>query len=120
MRLIKDNILFWYKNNLGKIVFLLATTVVLTLVVTYVPYLNIIIPVSVGFLISFIIWYILFSPSESLLILFSIVLLTASAVMVIMGLDFLSESLGQIIYLLLILILINDIKEFYKKRQNPQ
>jgi len=120
MNLIKNNILIWYRNNLGKIVFLLAATVISTLTMAYVPYLNIIIPSSVRFLAVFLIWYILFSPSNILLIFFSIILLIIAAIVALIELDSLAETFGIVIYLSLILVFINDIKNFFSKKQrNP-
>lgn len=120
MKVNKNNIIFWYNKNLGKIVFLLLVTVVLTLIVTYVPYLNIVLSSSVGFLLVFLIWYVLFSPSLLVLVVFLLIALLASSVTDYLRLDFISEPLGVIMYVLLMLALGNYIKDFLSRNRKLQ
>lgn len=117
MNLNKNNVGNWYRSSLGRIVLLLIVIVIVTLTVAYTPYLNIVISPSTRFLIVFLVWYILFSPSANLLISFCMILLFTAVVTTLLDLDFLSESFGGIIYLLLVLILINYVTSFFQKER---
>lgn len=97
----------WYKENLGKIVLLLIFVVVLTLSLSYIPYLNILIlpPLNSG--LAIIVWYILFFPSNRVILLLSLGVLFISMVFSLLKIHFLAESIADVLYLFLIFILIN-------------
>ena len=112
----KNKFSFWYKNNLEKIVLVFIILVIFTLTVAYIPYLNVLFPPSFGFLIVFLTWYLLFSPTISILAFLGIVVLGIALVSTFLELVFLAETMGEFLYILLVLIAINFFKDFLRER----
>lgn len=112
MQMNKNKIQTWYKDNLGKIVLVFIILVIFTLTTAYIPYLNVLFSPLVGFLIVFLTWYFLFYPPVFVLVYLGIAASGIALIATLLELSFLSEALGEFIYILLILIVINFIKEF--------
>ncbi len=101
----------WYNKNLGKLVFLLITIVFITLTLVYTPFLNVVITPEVRYGICVVVWYILFSPKTKTIILVSLISLGVGIVYTIFGLSSFIDSIGVFIFILIIFIFINYIKE---------
>lgn len=108
-------IIDWYLNSLGRILLLFIVIVTFTLTVVYVPYINLIFPSIVGLSIVLLFWYLLFPPSTRLLITLSFIFLFFSLLNSLVGLTALSEICGQAIYVFLIFIFVNRIREASNK-----
>lgn len=110
--LMKKNLLKkWYAMNLGKIVFLLLIVVFFALMVVYAPFLNVIITPEIRTGISIVTWYILFSPRTKTILYICFVILVIGFLYTIIGVSSLIDSVGVLLFLLIIFILINYIKE---------
>lgn len=107
----------WYNNNLGKIVLLFFVVVFFTTSIAYIPYLNIILRSSVGILISLVTFYLLFPPSLKTLTYICLTVILLSFIFVVLKLNFVIDLLGGLIFLLLIFMLINFAKDFYKREK---
>lgn len=103
-------IIQWYEQSLKKIVFLLLVLVFFTLTVVYIPFLNVFITPSVGFGILIIVWYILFSPNTKMLVYISLILIGIACVATIFGIDALWNGISQFLFIIIIFILINYLK----------
>lgn len=97
----------WYNHRLGRIVLLCLIVVFFTTTVIYIPYFNILFGSSTGFLISFIVWYFLFSPSMKTLIFMCMFALVIAFVCTALKLNFLVEISGNILFVLMVFMLIN-------------
>lgn len=104
----------WYYENLGRILLLFIIIVTFTLAVVYVPYLNIVFSSLVALFIVIFSWYLLFPPSTYLLTIISISMLFFAFVASELQLSMTSEVLGEGIYIFLIFIFINYLKEVNK------
>lgn len=106
----------WYNRNLNKIVFLLCIIVIFTLFFTYIPFFNVIFSPIIGILLAFISYYFLFSPSNiSLVMIAFIALFIAFIGTLFHELSAFAEIMGEVLYILLIFIFINSLKEVKKK-----
>lgn len=112
MQINKNRIQIWYKENLEKIVLVFIVLVLFTLTTAYIPYLNVFFSPLVGFLIVFLAWYFLFNPAVSALVYLGIVASGIALITTLLELSFLSEAIGEFIYILVALIVINFIKEY--------
>lgn len=101
----------WYAMNLGKIVFLLLVVVFFALTVVYVPFLNVIITPEIRTGISIIAWYILFLPRTKTILYICFAILVIGFFYTIVGVSSLIDSVGVLLFLLIIFILMNYIKE---------
>lgn len=110
----------WYKKNLGRIVLLLIFVVVFTLSLSYIPYLNIFVSPALGFGLSVIVWYILFYPDTRILVSLSFGVLLVAMLLSLLKIPFLAESIADVLYLFLIFILINYIREFAAKKTSTE
>jgi len=110
----------WYKNNLGKIVLLFIIIVIFTLSFYYIPYLNIIIspPLSFGF--TLMVWYVLFSPSTKIVVILSLSILFISLFFSILRISLFAESIADVLYLFLIFILTNYVKDLWRKNSRSK
>lgn len=106
-----DQLYRWYAKSLKKIVLLFIIIVVFTLLLIYLPFANLIFTASVGFFITFISWYILFSPGTKILIIISFSVILLSAILTFVELNFFVESLGILLYLMISFISVNLFRE---------
>lgn len=116
IRLIED-IKKWYMDNLGKLVLLFFVVVFFTTSVAYIPYLNIIIRSSIGILISLVTLYLLFPPPTKVLVFISGATLSLSYIFVMLKINFIVDLLGSLLFLLLLLTLINYIRDINDKKK---
>jgi|SRR3989344_4539493 len=112
-----ESIKKWYNNNLGRMVLLFFVVIFFTTSVAYIPYFNIILRSSVGIVISLITFYLLFPPPTKILASIFIVVLFLSYIFVILKLNFALDSIGGLLFFLLVLMFINYIKDTYKKER---
>ena len=112
------NLSLFYSNNSEKI--LIFTIIILfTLVVVYIPYLNIILSPNIAFFVISLFWYFLFTPATRTLTVISLVTLFFALIGTLIKVNIVSELAGQVIYLLLIFILFNYIKKIIQE-EKPQ
>lgn len=110
----------WYYKNLGKIVSLFILIVLLTLLFTYIPFINIVLSPLLNIIIILTFWNILFTPSVKTLVLFALFILFICIILTFFNLDSFADPFGNIFYFLLIFICVNyakDVSELYKKRE---
>ena len=110
----KNKFTNWYKKNLEKVILLFITLVTFTLTVVYIPYLNVVFSSAVGFLIAFITWYLLFNPRTYVLVILAIAGLGIALIATLLELNFLAEAIGEFLYLILVLSIVNFIKDSFK------
>lgn len=118
MRIMRERLDIWYKKNLGKVVLLLIFIVIFTLSLSYIPYLNIFIVPPLSFGLSLIVWYILFSPNTRIVLSLSIGVLLIATMFSLLRIPFLAESIADALYIFLIFILINYIKDFIERKES--
>lgn len=118
MKIETNRVVNWYKNSLERIVLLFIIIVIFTLSFFYIPYLNIIIspPLSFGF--SLLVWYVLFSPSTRIMVMLCLVTLFVSLFFSILRISLFAESIVDVLYLFLIFILANYVKDWIKDTQS--
>lgn len=109
-----------YKENLDKVVLFFIIIVVFTLTVVYIPYLNILFSLINGLALVVISWYVLFHPSQKTLIIISLIALFFAYGFTFLKIVFIQEMLGNLIFLFLVFILINLIKESIKNEDKSQ
>lgn len=108
----------WYLRNMGKLVLLFIVIVVVSVVFTYIPYLNFIISPVIRTLIIFLCIYILFPLSTRTLAAISMGAIVLAFIFTLVELDFIAQMLGDILYLLLVSIFINYVKTFIKDKKD--
>lgn len=118
MYISKDKLKVWYKENLEKIALVFIILVAFTLTIVYIPYLNVFFSPTVGFLITFLIWYLLFMPTVSLLVRMGVVSLGVGLIATLLELNFLAETIGEFLYVLLVLVVINFVKDFLSSSES--
>lgn len=101
----------WYSRSLGKLVFLFLILVFFTLTTVYIPFLNVVTTPSVGFGLFIIGWYMLFSPTTKVIVGISLVTLLIEFLFTFFSVEFLVEAIAEFLFLLLIFIFVNYIKE---------
>lgn len=106
-----DNLIAWYKNNLGQILFIFLILVFFTLTITYIPFLNLFISPNIGFGISIIAWYVLFMPSTKILTIVAVVFILIGFLSTAFLIGVLTEAISKLLFLLIIFIFISYIRE---------
>lgn len=101
----------WYEKNFKKVVLLFLIAVIFTLLLVYMPFINLVFTSSLGFLIAVIIWYLLFAPRTRVLVFLAIGIVFLAMILTLTDLAIFSESLGIFLYLLLVFIFFNFLKE---------
>lgn len=96
----------WYVKNLGRIVILISTIVVLMLFLQYIPYVNIFINSYTRLVMVLLAWFILFSPKQKTLRYLFVVTLGLAGFLLSVGFSSLNDRLGDILYLLLVFLFI--------------
>lgn len=102
----------WYLARLNRTLLLVMIIASIAFVISYIPYLNIVFSRSIGLVFMFILIYILFPPSTNKLVGISIILISLAFIFTLLRLFSLAESLGIILFLVLVFIFINYIKDF--------
>lgn len=108
----------WYLKNISKLVLLFIAVVIVTILVAYIPYVNLIISSARGMLIIFLCFYVLFPFSTRTLVMTSIGIIFFAFIFTLVELDYFAEMLGNLLYLLLIFIFINYMKDLIKNKTN--
>lgn len=108
----------WYKKNIGKILLLCIIFTFFTVTIRLIPYFNFLLSGGAGFALVFIAWYFLFSPSTKILAWIILGLLPLAFLSAYFQLDMISNSLGEFMYLELLLIFFNYVRGFLKDRNN--
>ena len=100
----------WYSNSLGKLLLFFIIVVIVSLMIVYTPYLNFIFTPTLRMFVILVSFYLLFPLSVNKLVIVSFVIVFADCIFVILGIDFVAEALGNLLYLILIFIFINYVK----------
>lgn len=108
----------WYLRNMSKLVLLFIVIVVVSVTSAYIPYFNFIISPGVRVLIIFLCIYILFPLSTYTLVAISIVAILLAFIFTFIELDFVAQTLGDLLYLLLVFIFVNYVKTFIKYKKD--
>jgi hypothetical protein len=106
-----ENLTFWYSANLEKLVFLLLVVVLFTLTAIYIPFLNVFITPIVGFVMCMVVWYALFLPNIEVLVCISLIAMLIAIVATFFPIGILLDVASQLLYILIIFILVNFIRE---------
>lgn len=106
----------WYKKNIGKILLLSIVLTFFTVTVKLVPYFSFLFSGEVGFSIVIIVWYLLFLPSTKLLVFIVWGLLPIAFLSAYFQLDTISNFIGNFMYLDLLLIFMNYIRDYFKNK----
>lgn len=114
MKNLKD----WYNKNIGKILLLSIILTFFTVTVKLVPYFNFLFSGQLGFPVVVLAWYWLFSPSTKLLVIIAWVVLPIAFLSENFQIYTISNQVGDFLYLNLLLIFVNYIKDFVKNRNN--
>lgn len=109
-----NNLIEWYNARLNKFVFLLIVLVFATLKAIYTPFLNVFITPGIGFVASIILWYVLFSPGNRVLVYVGLATLFVETFSLILSIRVFIDPGSQLLYVLIILSLINYIKKVEK------
>jgi hypothetical protein len=115
MTQLKESIIHWYCRSTDRIVLLFLVIVLFTLIIVYVPYLNVLILPSLGGLIVFSMWYILFPPTVRSLVYVAIGMLCISFGFTVIGIHSFAERIGNILYLLIVFIFITLFRSFIRR-----
>lgn len=107
----------WYRRSINKLVLLLLVIVIVSVTSTYIPYLNFIITPGIRILIILLCIYMLFPLSTGTLVAISIGAIAFAFVFTFIELDFVAQMLGDLLYLLLVFIFVNYIKDFMKNKK---
>ncbi|MBI2443222.1 MAG: hypothetical protein HYV40_04940 [Candidatus Levybacteria bacterium] len=105
----------WYNLHVNIVNLFFFITVFFTLTIFYFPYINLIIPSGGGFVFVFVAWYILFLPGTRAIAIFAIAMVVISAVSTFLELDAFAEGIGNVLFLLLILMLVNELKAWRRE-----
>lgn len=108
-------IVTWYEKNINKLVIFFIIIVLVSLIFVYVPYTNVFIPTTVSFGIVFLLGYWFFSPSTTLLVALSLAILVISLTFSVLRVPVLAESISDVLYVFLIFIFLNCVKDLRKK-----
>jgi len=100
----------WYVKNISKLIILFSLLIFFAFVINFVPYFNIFFSFPVASLFLFVLWYVLFTPSFTKLILAGIIMLLLACISSLFGLEKIGEVLGNLIYLLFIFLFIMELK----------
>ncbi|MEX2007363.1 MAG: hypothetical protein WD992_01180 [Candidatus Levyibacteriota bacterium] len=106
----------WYKINIGKILALTIIITFFTVTIKLIPYLNFLFSGNIAFPIIAITWYLFFSPTTKILVFLSWLLLPVAFFSVYFQLDTVANYLGDFLFLNLILMFMNYIKDFARNR----
>lgn len=106
----------WYLKSMSKLVLLFMIIVVASVTSIYVPYLNFLISPGVRMLIIFMTIYILFPLSTRILVGISMGVIAMASIFTFIELAFIAQVMGDLLYLLLVVIFVNYIKNFIKNR----
>lgn len=96
-----------YKTHSQKVTQLFLIFVIFTMLLVYVPFLNIIITPFIGFVFVLIVWYFMFSPATKWIILIAVIVLLMSFLLTIFEFDVFTENLGAVLYFLFIFLFMN-------------
>lgn len=108
----------WYYKNIGKVLLLSIVLIVFTVTTRAIPYISFIIPGEIGLPIVFTGWCLIFSISTKKLIYASFVFMILGFVCKLFQLNMVAVYFGNFLFLELILIFINMIKDTFKNKQN--
>lgn len=106
----------WYLKNVNKLVLLFMIVVMVSVTFIYIPYLNIIITPGVKMFIISLCAYILFSFSTRALVVVSMYAIFFSFILTFIELDFIAETLGNFLYLLLVSIFVDYVRSLIKNK----
>lgn len=103
----------WYLDNIGKLLmfFMVVVTVSLT---SAMPYLSIIFSPARRAFIVLLCLYLLFPLSTAKLVLIAVVAIFFALILTLLEASFISSSIGDFLYFILILIFINYIKSLVR------
>lgn len=113
-----DRVIFQIKDLFIKYQsFIVFSMIVLSIPVllSYVPYVNLVYTLDKGVLIYLLMVLIFIRPSMRLLLMFGITLLLSALILLLLGLAYLAEQVGNIIFLLLAIKIFSLIFAYFKK-----
>lgn len=108
----------WYRGNITWIVVFLIILVFFTVTATYIPYLNVLLTPEIGFGIVFFSWYLIFGPSTSALIAMGVGMLVPAMILAVLQLRSFDDTIGTLLYALLIGLLLNYAKAIATQRDS--
>lgn len=108
---VQEKLFAWVRSHIVQIVVLMTFFPVLTFLSISVPYINILLTSKMIAFLVLLVWYLLFPPSVTLLVLLSFGALGITSVLTIFRFKEIAESFGEFIFILLIFILIRYLKD---------
>lgn len=106
----------WYLSNMAKLLLFFIVVVVISLTAVYIPYLSFILSPGIRLFIIFLCFYLLFPLSINKLVIIAVIAIFFAFIFTILEMGFIAESLGDLLYLLLIFILIGHFKLIVKEK----
>lgn len=112
-----EKVIKWYKNSLERIVLFFSIILVVTLVVVYIPYVNIFLSPYIRLFLIFVFFYLLFPLPIKHFVVLALIVLFFTFIAVIFRINQLAIVLGELLYLFLIFILVDLIKGLAGKKE---
>lgn len=106
----------WYYNNIGRLLLFFIIVVIVSLTAAYFPYLSFLFTPAARLLIIFLSLYLLFPLSTNKLVFISVVIIFFAFIFSFLELSFISNSLGDFLYLILVFIFVNYLKSIIKRK----